>query len=67
MPTIVFASPKGGASKSTSTVVLVCELARRGAAVTIIDADPNRPVSAWPAAPAGRRGSRSSPRSPRRR
>jgi chromosome partitioning protein len=28
-------------------VILACELARRGAAVTIIDADPNRPVSAW--------------------
>jgi len=47
MPTIVFASPKGGAGKSTSAVILGCELARRGAAVTIIDADPNRPVSAW--------------------
>ena len=47
MATIVFASPKGGAGKSTSAVVLACELARRGAAVTIIDADPNRPVSAW--------------------
>ena len=47
MPTIVFASPKGGVGKSTSAVVLACELARRGAAVTIIDADPNRPVSAW--------------------
>jgi chromosome partitioning protein len=47
MPTIVFASPKGGAGKSTSAVILACELARRGAAVTIIDADPNRPVSAW--------------------
>ncbi|MFC7478302.1 division plane positioning ATPase MipZ [Dankookia sp. GCM10030260] len=47
MPTIVFASPKGGAGKSTSAVVLACELVRRGGAVTIIDADPNRPVSAW--------------------
>ena len=47
MPTIVFASPKGSAGKSTSAVILACELARRGAAVTIIDADPNRPVSAW--------------------
>ena len=47
MPTIVFASPKGGAGKSTSAVILAGELARRGAAVTIIDADPNRPVSAW--------------------
>lgn len=47
MPTIVFASPKGGAGKSTSAVVLGCELARKGAQVTIVDADPNRPVSQW--------------------
>ena len=47
MPTIVFASPKGGAGKSTSAVVLGCELARRGASVALIDADPNRPVSRW--------------------
>ena len=47
MPTIVFASPKGGAGKSTSAVVLACELARSGANVVIIDADPNRPVSKW--------------------
>ena len=47
MPTIVFASPKGGAGKSTSAVVLATELARHGAEVVIIDADPNRPVTAW--------------------
>jgi len=47
MPTIVFASPKGGAGKSTSAVVLASELTRKGAAVVIIDADPNRPVTAW--------------------
>jgi chromosome partitioning protein len=47
MPTIVFASPKGGAGKSTSAVVLATELAGQGASVTIIDADPNRPVSRW--------------------
>jgi len=47
MPTIVFASPKGGAGKSTSAVVLATELARTGAAVTVIDADPNHPVSQW--------------------
>src|SRR5206468_1030807 len=43
MPTIVFASPKGGAGKSTSVVILASELARKRAAVTIIDADPNKP------------------------
>ncbi len=47
MPTIVFASPKGGAGKSTSAVLLATELALKGAAVTIIDADPNKPVSQW--------------------
>lgn len=47
MPTIVFASPKGGVGKSTSAVVLASELAAKGAEVVIIDADPNRPVSKW--------------------
>ena len=47
MPTIVFASPKGGAGKSTSAVLLATELAAKNASVTIIDADPNWPVSRW--------------------
>lgn len=47
MPTIVFASPKGGAGKSTSAVLLATELALKGATVTVIDADPNKPVSQW--------------------
>lgn len=47
MPTIVFATPKGGAGKSTSAVLLGSELAHRGAVVSIIDADPNKPVSQW--------------------
>jgi chromosome partitioning protein len=47
MPTIVFASPKGGAGKSTSAILLASELALKGAAVTVIDADPNRPLSHW--------------------
>jgi len=47
MPTIIFASPKGGAGKSTSAVLLATELALKGADVTIIDADPNKPVSEW--------------------
>ncbi len=47
MPTIVFASPKGGVGKSTSAVLLGVELALKGAAVTVIDADPNKPVSDW--------------------
>ncbi len=51
MPTIVFASPKGGAGKSTSAVLLATELAERGATVTAIDADPNKPVSRWASRP----------------
>lgn len=46
MPTIVFVSPKGGAGKTTSSLVLAEQLAR-GADVTIIDADPNRPIESW--------------------
>jgi chromosome partitioning protein len=47
MPTIGMVTPKGGAGKSTTTVVIGTQLARRGAAVTIIDADPNKPISDW--------------------
>ena len=47
MPTISFASSKGGAGKSTSAVLLATELAVRGTTVTIIDADPNQPVTRW--------------------
>jgi len=46
MPTIAFVSPKGGAGKTTSSLILACELAR-GAPVTLVDADPNRPIKAW--------------------
>ena len=47
MPTVILASPKGGAGKSTSAVILACELAGRGDSVTMIDADPNKPISEW--------------------
>lgn len=47
MPTIVFASPKGGAGKSTSALILATELAEARASVTVIDADPNKPLSRW--------------------
>jgi chromosome partitioning protein len=46
-PTIVFASPKGGAGKSTAAVLLATELVGHKAAVTVIDADPNKPLSHW--------------------
>src|SRR5487761_1284066 len=51
MPTIVFASPKGGVGKSTSAAVLATQLARTGVGVTVRDADPNRPGSQWAARP----------------
>ena len=47
MPTIVFASPKGGVGKSTAAVLLAAEFASHGGSVTMIDADPNRPLSQW--------------------
>jgi len=51
MPTIVFASPKGGVGKSTAAVLLASELASHGGTVTMIDADPNRPLSHWASLP----------------
>jgi chromosome partitioning protein len=47
MPVIVTANPKGGAGKSTTTLILAQTLARLGASVTVIDADPNRPIVDW--------------------
>ena len=49
MPTIVIASPKGGAGKSTTTVILGTELARAGARVTMLDCDPNGSLTLWAA------------------
>ncbi|WP_152048844.1 ParA family protein [Aureimonas psammosilenae] len=47
MPVVAFANPKGGAGKTTSALLLATELAGKGAAVTIIDADPERWISQW--------------------
>lgn len=49
MPVISFASPKGGVGKSTSALVLATELAHRGAAVCILDGDPNQVMVEWAA------------------
>jgi chromosome partitioning protein len=46
MAVIAFANSKGGSGKTTSALLLACELAQQ-ASVTIIDADPNRPVTKW--------------------
>ena len=47
MTTIVFASSKGGVGKSTTSMMLAQVLARAGAKVELIDADPNSPFSEW--------------------
>lgn len=50
IPTIVFVSPKGGAGKTTSALVLASQLARE-VPVTVIDSDPNRPIESWSKGP----------------
>ena len=47
MPTIVFASSKGGAGKTTAAIVLASELAQHNTSVTLIDADPNQHSAKW--------------------
>lgn len=47
MPAISIANPKGGAGKTTLTFILACELARSGASVAVIDADPNAIIAGW--------------------
>ena len=46
MPTLTMASPKGGAGKTTTALVMVLQLAKLYS-VTIIDADPNKPITHW--------------------
>ena len=47
MPTVVIASPKGGAGKSTTAILLGTELAHAGANVVMLDCDPNRSLTLW--------------------
>lgn len=47
MTVIVFANPKGGAGKTTCALVLATQLSESGATVTVVDADPERWISAW--------------------
>lgn len=47
MPVVVIASSKGGAGKSTTSVLLGTELARKGVHVTMLDCDPNHSLSIW--------------------
>lgn len=47
-PVIAFVSPKGGVGKTTAALTLAAELSHQmERAVTIIDADPNRPFKRW--------------------
>ena len=46
MPVISFANSKGGSGKTTAALLLACELAD-AKPVTIIDADPRRPITTW--------------------
>jgi chromosome partitioning protein len=46
MPTIVILSPKGGAGKTTTSLVLATQLAKK-TDVIVIDADPNHPIANW--------------------
>ena len=47
MPVIAVSNPKGGAGKSTSTLLLATFMAQRGASVCVLDADPNQPILDW--------------------
>ena len=47
MPVITVASPKGGAGKSTASVILATEIAHAGAEVIVLDCDPNRSITIW--------------------
>ena len=47
MPVIAVSNPKGGAGKSTTTLLLATYLAQKGASVSVLDADPNQPILDW--------------------
>jgi len=46
VPVITFASSKGGSGKTTSALLLACEIACTKS-VTLIDADPRKPITTW--------------------
>ena len=50
MAVVTFANSKGGSGKTTSALILACELAEH-ASVCLIDADPRRPLTTWSALP----------------
>lgn len=51
MLTVAFVSPKGGAGKTTASLLLALGLAERGSRVAMIDSDPNKPLVHWAGLP----------------
>ena len=51
MPVVAVVNSKGGVGKTTASLLLGTVLAEQGAAVSIIDADPNRHLVAWRTGP----------------
>jgi chromosome partitioning protein len=51
LPTVAFVSPKGGAGKTTASLILALGLEKRGHRVAMIDSDPNKPLVAWASLP----------------
>jgi chromosome partitioning protein len=51
VPNIAFISPKGGAGKTTASLLLALGLIERGMRVALIDSDPNKPLVHWGALP----------------
>ena len=51
MPTVAFVSPKGGAGKTTASLLLALGLHERGYRVAMIDSDPNKPLVHWASLP----------------
>ncbi len=47
MPVIAVSNPKGGAGKSTTTLLLATYFSQKGASVSVLDADPNQPILDW--------------------
>ena len=47
MPVITLANTKGGAGKTTAALLLATEYARQGYKVAILDADPQKWITAW--------------------
>lgn len=47
MAIVSFMTTKGGAGKTTSTILAATILAEQGASVVVLDADPNQPIVDW--------------------